>query len=419
MGSSIFDMLYSFADLAWIGRLGKDAVASVTLAISLYNMNYILNEILGVSSVVLLSRSWGRRDLESFENVGRQIVIYKFLAGLSLLVLTYPLSPYLLSWLGSGKVPPSDAISYYRIMALFLPFSFLMGTMMTTFRSIGDTKTLFYVMAFGSISNIFLDPVFIFALKMGVAGSALASGICSTASMILGFFLAKRKWNVWLLRYTKLDLEVLKKILTIGGPSLIDSVNWNFTRIATVKIFSMYGVLATATFGIFARTIEMAWMIGFALEGAVTTLVGQNLGRKDSSKALEVFSEGLKIGIFIGFIVSIVVFTFSTPIASLFSKDPQLVKSASEFLRCTSFGFFFMYMMNISYGTLIGGGRTIDTMFIGLLGNWSFRIPAMFVMKSLNFGYNALGIIIALSIAFESFIGLFMVRKKKWLKFEV
>ncbi len=419
MGSSIFEMLYSFADLAWIGRLGKDAVASVTLAVSLYNMNYILNEIIGVSSVVLLSRSWGKRDLKSFENIGRQIVIYKFLAGLFLLILTYPLSPFLLSWLGSGKVPPSDAISYYRIMVLFLPFFFLMGTMATTFRSIGDTKTLFYVMAFGSISNIFLDPIFIFTLKMGVSGSALASGICSTASMMLGFFLAKKRWNVWLLKYAKLDLDILKKILKIGGPSLIDSVNWNLTRIATVKIFSMYGILATATFGIFSRTIEMAWMIGFALEGAITTLVGQSLGRRDSSKALEVFSEGLKVSVLIGAIVSIAVFIFSEPIAFLFSKDPQLVKSASEFLRYTSFGFFFMYMMNISYGTLIGGGRTIDTMFIGLLGNWSFRIPAMFVMKSLNFGYNALGIVIALSIAFESFIGLFMVKKKKWLKFEI
>ncbi len=68
MGSSVFNMLYSFADLAWIGRLGKDAVASVTLAVSLYNMNYILNEMFGVSSMVLLSRSWGKRDLRSFEN---------------------------------------------------------------------------------------------------------------------------------------------------------------------------------------------------------------------------------------------------------------------------------------------------------------------------------------------------------------
>ena len=419
MGSSIFNMLYSFADLAWIGRLGKDAVASVTLAVSLYNMNYILNEIFGVSSVVLLSRSWGKRDLRSFENIGRQIVVYKFLAGLLLLIVTYPLSPSLLSWLGSGKVPPSDAITYYRIMALFLPFSFLMGTMMTTFRSIGDTKTLFYVMAFGSISNIFLDPVFIFTLKMGVAGSALASGICSSASMVLGFFLARMKWNVWLLKYTKLDLEILKKIITIGGPSLIDSINWNITRIATVKIFSMYGVLATATFGIFARTIEMAWMIGFALEGAITTLVGHNLGRKNSSKALEVFSEGLKIGILIGIIASAVVFILSTPIASLFSKDPQLVKSSSEFLRYTSFGFFFMCILNVSYGTLVGGGRTIDTLFISLLSNWAFRIPVMFVMKVLNFGYNALGLVIALSVALGSFVGLLMIRKKKWLKFEV
>ncbi len=78
-----------------------------------------------------------------------------------------------------------------------------------------------------------------------------------------------------------------------------------------------------------------------------------------------------------------------------------------------------MYVMNVSYGTLVGGGRTIDTMFISLLSNWAFRIPLMFILKALGFGYNALGLVIAFSIAFGSLVGLFMINKKRWLKFEV
>ncbi len=419
MGSSVFNTLYSLVDLMWIGRMGKEAVASVTLAASLYNMNYIINEIFGVSSMVMLSRRWGEGNKKDFEDIGRQIVTYKFFAGFILLLITYPVAPLLLSWLGSGKIPSQDAISYYRIRTMFLPLSFLLGTMMTTFRSIGDTRTLFFVTAAGSIANIFLDPLFMFVMNMGVSGSALASGMCESSVMLLGFFMAKKKWKVWLLRMSKLKLSTLKKILYLGGPSLADSVNWNFSRMIVVRMFSGYGVLATATFGIFARVIDITWMVGFAIEGAVTTLVGQSLGKRDKGRAVRVFIEGRKIALIIGATASIFVFILSTPISQLFSEDLQLVRSSSAFLRYTSFLYIFMYLVNISYGTLTGGGRTIDALYISIITNWVFRIPVMALLKYLGFGYNALGIVISLSVTLGSMVGLLMVRKKRWLDVEI
>jgi len=416
MGSSIFYMAYGIVDLMWIGMLGKEAIASVTLAMSFYNVNYILNEIFGVASIVILARRWGEGRRKEFERVGRQIVIYKFFAGIFLAFVTIPLAELILVWMGGGKVPSGDAVSYYTYRAFFLPFSFLGGTMMTTFRSIGDTKTLFIVSAIGASANIFLDPVLMFWAGMGVVGSALASGICETSAMLLGFYLAHRKWNVWLLKPTKLEFEILKKVFVIGGPSLLDSINWNISRFVTVKIFSSLGVLATATLGIFFRIVEIGWMVGFALEGAVTTLVGQSLGARVKERAREVFREGFKMGGLMGGMFTLVVLTMAPFIAGFFAHSEDLLSSATTFLKISSFGFFFMPLLNVAYGTLIGGGRTLDTFYIGLVSNWGFRIPMMWIVSTLTGDYMPLGIIFSTSIAVGVAMGLLAIKREKWLK---
>ena len=419
IGSSIFFMLYSVVDLMWIGRLGKEAIASVTIAMSLYNMNYILNEIFGVASMVMLARRWGEGNLREFERIGRQIVIYKFLAGLVVLGVTFPLAPPLLKWMGGGKVPATDAILYYRWRAVFLPFGFLGGTMMTTFRSIGDTKTLFFISGVWSVTNIVLDPILMFGMKLGVVGAAIASGICETGAMFFGFYMARKKWKVWLLKPEKLQIDILKKVFVLGGPSLLDSINWNVSRLVTVRIFSSIGVLATATYGVFMRVLEIGWMIGFALEGAITTLVGQNLGRKDRERALVVYREGLKIATLWGVILATVVFLFAPQISEIFTSEADLISSSSRFLRVSSFGFFFMLFMNVGYGTLVGGGRTIDTFYIGLLSNWAYRIPLMIIVAKLSKDLNILGAVFASSIAFGALLSVIVVNRKKWLYVEV
>ncbi len=419
MGSSIFFMLYSVIDLMWIGRIGKEAIASVTLAMSFYNMNYILNEIFGVSSMVMLARRWGEGNIREFERIGRQIVVYKFIAGLFVLGITFPLAPPFLKWMGGGKVPALDAILYYRWRTVFLPFGFLGGTMMTTFRSIGDTRTLFFISGLWSIANIVLDPVFMFGMNLGVVGAAIASGLCETGAMFFGFYMAKRKWKVWLLKPERLHLDILKKVFVLGGPSLLDSINWNISRLVTVKIFSSIGVLATATYGVFARVLEISWMIGFALEGAITALVGQSLGKRDKDRAIEVYKEGLRIATIWGAILAGIVFVFAPQISAIFAKENDLLVAASQFLRFSSFGFFFMLFMNIGYGTLVGGGRTIDTFYIGLVSNWAYRIPVMVLVARFFEDVNALGVAFASSIAFGAFLSVLGVRKRKWLHVEV
>ncbi len=419
MGSSMIMILYNTVDLMWIGRFGKEAVASVTLAVSFYNMNYILNEIFGVASMVLLTRRWGEGNHEEFQRIGRQIAFYKFLSGLLLLLVTYPLSKDILLWMGSGKVTIDAAVAYYKWRALFLPFDFLLGTMSTVYRSIGDTKTLFLINTIWGSANVVLDPIFMFTFHMGVVGSALASGICETAAMFHGFIWAKKKWNIWVLKVEKPQLSLLKKIFKIGTPSLLDALNWDVSRLIIVKIFSYIGVTATAVFGVYSRVLDISWMIAFAIEGAITTLVGQSLGEKNKEKALTVFKEGLKISMLIGAAIAAFIFTFAHPIAVLFAKEKDFLEASAEFLRYASFGFLFMPFMNVSYGTLIGGGRTIDMLMISSIGIWAYKIPLLFITAHFTSNLNLLGVVYASFIVFSGMLGLYIVKKEKWLHVEV
>jgi putative MATE family efflux protein len=416
MGSSVVWMLYGIVDMMWIGRLGSTAIASVTLALNFYQINFILNEIFGVASMVLLSRRWGEKNLEEYQRIGRQIVLYKFLAGSLALLVTYPISPYILNWLGSGKVPLADAVGYYRWRAIFLPFNFLLGTMMTAFRSIGDTKTLFFIESFGAISNIILDPILMFWVGLGVKGAAIASGICESATMVFGFYIAKKKWGVWLLKFERIQTDVLKKIVRVGTPSLLSAVNWNVSNMLVVKIISSMGVVETAAYGILSRTGEIAWMVGFALSGAITTLVGQSLGSRDSKKAVRVHREGLKIALIFGISTSVVVFLLSSKIAGIFTDDQMLLNYSSTLLMTASGGFLFIMILDALYGTLMGGGRTMDMLMTDLIGIWGFQIPALILVSRLFSNIAIVGITISIYYAIASGIASIFVRKGKWLE---
>ncbi len=419
MGSSLAYTLYSVVDLMWIGFIGPKAIASVTLAMSVLGLTYILNEIFGVSSMSVLTRRWGEGNKRDFERVVNQVIMYKVIAGVMVSVLTLVFVNSIMAWVG-GKVPTDDAVSYYRWRASFLPVSFAIGTMMTSFRAIGDTRTLLKVNLLGSVLNILLDPIFMFWLEMGVSGSALASGMCEGISLILGLYLLRKKWGVRAPKIVRLDVGILKKILKLGTPALLDSLNWSVSNFAMVKLIALMGMEATAIFGIFARIVDVVWMMGFALEGAVTTLVGQSLGSGKKERARKVLKIGLLVGLMMGAGFFVFLFFFPHIVARFFSKDLSLVEKSSSFLRIFSPGFIAIFALNVVYGVLVGGGRTIDTFVIGLIGNWPVKMTLLSLAVFIAGRMSIVAISLSSTVYIMSLIGLWVVFKSgKWLETEV
>ena len=192
------------------------------------------------------------------------------------------------------------------------------------------------------------------------------------------------------------------------------------SNFAVVKLIATLGTEATAVFGIFARVLDVVWMMGFAFEGAMTTLVGQSLGSGNRNRAWKVLKIGLLVGFLMGGVVFAVVLAFPGAISRLFSRDSNLIDETSSFLRVFSPGFVFMFVVNVVYGTLVGGGRTIDTFLIGLMGNWPVKMGLLSLAVFLSGDMEKVAISLALTAVFTALAGTALVfRSRKWMETQV
>ena len=154
--------LYDVVDMIWIGRISGAAVAGVTIFAAVFWSVEALNEIIGISSVSLISQSYGAKNLERTTRVIEQPLTFKalvaFLAMAFLLVFLRPL----LGFLAPDEAVLDHALDYGFIRLFFLPVMFSSYTVNTALRCIGDAKSPMMIMIFASVLNIIHDTIFIY-----------------------------------------------------------------------------------------------------------------------------------------------------------------------------------------------------------------------------------------------------------------
>src|SRR5699024_9827029 len=192
-------------------------------------------------------------------------------AVIAAIILSIILKP-LLSFFTSDKEVIQAALDYGYIRIFFLPIAFSSFSVNTALRCIGDAKTPMKIMILASITNIVLDPIFMFetipgtnikGLNMGVFVAGLATVLSIIIAFSLGFWLllnGKTKANISLKGLFKLDWKIDKKLLTIGLPAGMEVLSRNLASIFTLKFISIYGNNTVAAMGIGGRLFNFAFM---------------------------------------------------------------------------------------------------------------------------------------------------------------
>lgn len=281
---------YDMVDMMWIGRISSFAIAGVTIFSTVFWMVLVLNEIIGTSSVSLITQSYGRNDMERTRRVLEQTLTFKMLvAVISAIIIAIILEPLLWFFSKDEKVIQS-ALEYGYIRIFFLPIMFASYSVNTALRCLGDAKTPMKIMIISSIINIVLDPIFMFkrvpfinipGLDMGVFGAALATVIATIIAFLLGFYVlikGQSSIKISLKGLLKLDWEIDKKLLTIELPTGIEVLMRNLSSIITLKFVSIYGTDAVAAMGIGSKLIHLAFTPISGVSISSSAMVGQALG---------------------------------------------------------------------------------------------------------------------------------------------
>jgi len=282
--------LYDVVDMIWIGRISGAAVAGVTIFAAVFWSVEALNEIIGISSVSLISQSYGAKNLERTNRVIEQTLTFKALVALLAMAFLLVFLRPLLGFLAPDEAVLDHALDYGFIRLFFLPVMFSSYTVNTALRCIGDAKSPMMIMLFASVLNIILDPIFIFeripgtslpGLNLGIFGAGLATVISISIAFTIGFYLlysGKRGPKISFKGLLKLDWSIDYKLITIGLPTGFEMLTRNVSWFIAMKIIATFGTVAVATIGIGNRFSGLLVMPLLGMYVGSTAIVGQNLG---------------------------------------------------------------------------------------------------------------------------------------------
>lgn len=403
--SQLITMVYNLADTFFIGMSNdpyKVAAASV-VGVLFFMLNALAN-LFGVGGGSLLSRLLGEKRDEEARRVG----VFSFYGSLAL-AAAYSLVCFLFTEPLARLLGASDNTVGYASSYLFwvvvvggIP-STVSLTMSHLLRSAGYSKESGAGLAIGGISNIILDPLFMFVLLPAgneVTGAAMATLFSNTITVVYFLYVSGKLQGKTVLslspKYIRLEKSLIKQIFAIGLPSALTSLLANVTNIARNNLTSGYGDIEMAAYGIVVKADMLPLNIGMGLCQGMMPLVAYNYAAKNYTR-MNSFTKAAQISGMITACFFIAVFQIFAPqIIWIFIRDEATIAYGTNFLRiaCLATPFIISNFQKIYCLQAMGKGK--ESLILGVCRQGLIALPTLFV---LNHFIGLYGVVLAQPIS--------------------
>jgi len=291
--SMIVQALYNVVDSIYVSQISESAVTALSLAFPVQNMQIGFAVGIGVGINSLLSKSLGEKNQEAANRTAGNGMVLMFIVTVAFMIFgMVGVRPYF-EMQSSVAATVESGIAYTRICCLFVLGSFMQILSERLLQATGRTVLTMVTQAAGAITNIILDPVFIFGWfglpAMGIAGAAVATVIGQWVGALLGlYFNEKHNPDVqfgW--RYAKLDKNIVSGILTVGIPSIIMNGIGSVMNFGMNQILQSFTETATSVFGIYFKLQSFFFMPLFGINGATISIIAFNYGARKPERIVK------------------------------------------------------------------------------------------------------------------------------------
>ena len=402
---SILQSAYQLIDTFWVGRLGTDAIAAVSISFPIIFLIVSLGGGLSVSGTILVAQYKGKKDKKAVDHIAGQTLLMVFIVSVILSVFGYFLSPFLVSLMGVESNVFSNAVSYMRISFIGMIFMFTYMVFQSLMRGVGDVKTPMYIVFGTVILNLILDPLFIFGYwfipALGVAGAAVATIGTQGISAVIGVILLLRGKHQIHLRLNNLkpDIPLIKKMFRLGAPASIEQSTRSLGMIIMTFLVASFGTLTLAAYGIGGRILSFIILPALGLSMATSTLVGQNIGAGKIKRAEKIAKLSSLTSFIILTLVGILFFFFAEQISAIFIPgELETIQATALFIKIMALTFGFIGVQMSLNGAFRGSGNTIIPLVLSIIALWILRFPLAYILSK-HTSLAELGIWIAFPVA--------------------
>lgn len=326
---------YNVADTIFVGRLGTNAIAGLTLIMPLQMFMLAFGLLLGIGAASYISRNLGAKKYDKANHVFSSAVFLGFLIGITLLVVAVSYLEPLLRFIGRNSEATPQAMDYGLIIMFGIPI-FLFNMMLSQIaRAEGNPNIAMNSQLAGTILNIVLDPIFIFVLKLGIKGAALATIISGFIALMIiaGYFIGPHSHLKFSLKNIMPAKDEIIEIGKAGVPSFTRHIAASFVAMLTNGLLAGYGPFALAIMGINNRFVMMFFMPIIGTGQGFMPIAGYNYGAKNFDRVRDAFWKAtMLVTVFCG-MGWILVELFPEMCIKIFSQDPVVIEQGRSSLR--------------------------------------------------------------------------------------
>lgn len=369
---------YNLVNAIWVAGLGPDALAAVGFVTPLFMILIGLSNGLGAGVASVISRRIGAGDKAGADNAAvhalLMVLVLSAVCTVPLILLTGPI----VALFGAGETTPLAA-AYGQVVFLGMALLLFTNIAYAILRAEGDAKRAMYVMGASSCLNMVLDPVFIYAAGMGIAGAAwgMIVSLIAVSIVLLYWFLGRRDTYITI-SYRKFawDRQTVRDILGVGLPASIE-----FFLMSILAIFingllvATAGTDAVAVYTAGWRVVYFAIIPMVAIGTAVISVAGAAYGARKFSRIRTAHTFAIAFGIAIALVTSALTYVFARQIAVIFTYSPESARLAPEiaaFLAVMCLFYPFVPPGIMSGSVFQATGRGMTSLVITVLRNLLF-----------------------------------------------
>ena len=345
----------------WAGNVALGAVSSCAYLISTITTFF---SGVSVGAGVVLAQLFGARDGARYGRAVWSAGALAVIAGLLMTVVSVALSRPCLTAMNLTGEALEDAVLYMRVYSLsMLPMVvYNMGS--AVFRSRGDSNTPMVILAVASLFNLAVAFGLVAALHLGVVGAAVATALAQTLSAALSVGLVWRSREAYHIAGTRpsVDGALCRRMLSVGVPNGVQSMVICISSVIISAQVNLYGLEATDGFGAYSKIDGWMYMPVIAIQGAITTFVGQNVGAGSYGRARRGLFAGMVLNVGVTAVLCSLIWLLRWPLLGLFSPDPNVAAYGVQAMSVIV-PLYFLYAIYMSLnGMYYGVGSAIVPM---------------------------------------------------------
>lgn len=385
--SMLVNALYNIVDSYFVAKISEDSMTALSLVYPMQNLIMAVTVGFAIGVNAIIAFYLGAKKSEAANQAASMGMLFNIIHGILLNIGCIAIMPAFLRIFTKDSNIMKMGLDYSNIVFMFaIPISISIS-FEKIFQSVGNMKVSMICMILGCVTNIILDPLFIFGIgfipELGIKGAAIATCIGQLVTLsgyIIAYFVRPIPAKIRI-EYMKFDSTLRKKMYAIGIPATLN------LALPSIQVSVLNGILSAYSAGyvlVLGSYYKLQTFLYLTVNGVVQgmrPLIGYNYGAGEKKRVRDIFKSALILIVGVMVIGTILCLIIPDKLIGLFTNKANTIEIGKTALRIISLGFIVSSVPVAVSGALEGLGKGKESLVISILRYIVIMIPLAFFIS--------------------------------------